>query len=333
MLRVGVVGCGIIARRYVEDSPAFEHWRPVACTDLDESCRDAFAAAHGLRALTFDELIAEPEVDAILSLTPPKAHYPIASAALAAGKHVYTEKPLSASLDDARRLLDEANEAGLRLACAPDTFLGSAYQTGKRLIDEGRIGQPLGANATMLVGGPDSWHPNAEMFYRAGGGPLLDIAPYYITAIVALLGRVADVAGFVETPTPERTLGAGAAAGSTITVDVPTHSATVLRLVSGALATLTVSFEARNQYLSGLTVYGTEGSLVLPDANGFGGEIQLRNGRAGEAVAYETYGAKECRGLGLEDLAVAIEEGREHQASGELALHVLETAVAAEGGG
>lgn len=330
MLRVGVVGCGIIAKRYVEDSTAFEHWQPVACTDLDESCRDTFAAAHGLRALTFDELLADPEVDAILSLTPPKAHYAIASAALAAGKHVYTEKPLSASVDDARKLLGEANAAGLRLACAPDTFLGSAYQTAKKLIDDGRIGRPLGANATMLVGGPDSWHPNAEMFYRAGGGPLLDIAPYYITAIVALLGRVENVAGFVETPTPERTLGAGAAAGTTITVDVPTHTATVLRLESGVLATLTVSFEARNQYLSGLSVYGTEGSLVLPDANGFGGEILLRNGGEPEAVEYETYGAKEARGIGLEDLALALEEGRPHQASGELALHVLETAVAAE---
>jgi predicted dehydrogenase len=330
MLRVGVVGCGIIAKRYVEDAPAFEHWRPVACTDLDESCRDAFAAEHGLRALTFDELLADPEVDAILSLTPPKAHFPIASAALAAGKHVYTEKPLSASVDGARKLLDEADAAGLRVGCAPDTFLGSAYRTAKELIDDGRIGRPLGANATMLVGGPDSWHPNAEMFYRAGGGPLLDIAPYYITAIVALLGRVESVAGFVETPTPERTLGAGAAAGTTITVDVPTHAATVLRLESGVLATLTVSFEARNQYLSGLTVYGTEGSLALPDANGFGGEIVLRNGGEPEAVEYETYGAKEARGIGLEDLALALEEGRPHQASGELALHVLETAVAAE---
>ena len=330
MLRIGVVGCGIIAKRYVEDSPAFAHWQPVACTDLDESGRDAFAAAHGLRALTFDELLADPEVDAILSLTPPKAHYAIASAALAAGKHVYTEKPLSASVEDARRLAEEADTAGLRLACAPDTFLGSAYQTGKRLIDEGRIGRPLGASATMLVGGPDSWHPNAEMFYRAGGGPLLDIAPYYLTAIVALLGRVADVAGFVETPTPERTLGAGAAAGTTITVDVPTHTATVLRLESGALATLTVSFEARNQYVSGLTIFGTEGSLVLPDANAFGGEILLRQGREEEAVEYETYGAMECRGIGLEDLALAIEEGRPHRASAELALHVLETAVAAE---
>jgi predicted dehydrogenase len=182
----------------------------------------------------------------------------------------------------------------------------------------------------MLVGGPDGWHPNAEMFYRAGGGPLLDIAPYYLTALVALLGRVESVAGFTGTPTPERTLGAGPRAGSTIAVEVPTHSATVLKLESGALATLTVSFEARDQYVSGLTVFGTEGSLVLPDANAFGGDILLRHGRDGEQrVDYETFGAREARGLGIDDLAQAIDENRPHRASAELALHVLETAEAA----
>jgi predicted dehydrogenase len=326
VLNVGVVGCGIIAKRYVEDSPAFEHWRPVACADLDLAARDAFADAHSLRPLTFEELIADDEVDLVLNLTPPRAHYPLVSQALEAGKHVYTEKPLSASVDDARRLVEQSEQVGLRLGCAPDTFLGSAYQTGCRLISEGAIGTPLGANATMLVGGPDGWHPNAEMFYRAGGGPLLDIAPYYLTAIVALLGRIDSVAGFTETPTPERTLGAGPRAGDTITVEVPTHTATVLRLESGALATLTVSFEARNQYVSGLTVYGTEGSLVLPDANGFLGEIVLKRGNEAEQVEYETLGAQEARGLGIEDLAVALEEGRPHRASAELALHVLETA-------
>jgi predicted dehydrogenase len=329
-LRVGVVGCGIIAKRYVEDSSAYEHWEAVACADLDLELRDGFAGEHKLRALTVDELIADADVDLVLSLTPPKAHFAIASASLDAGKHVYTEKPLAATLDDARTLVAQAEGAGLRLGCAPDTFLGSAYETARTMIEEGKIGTPLGANATMLVGGPDGWHPNAEMFYRAGGGPLLDIAPYYLTAMVSLLGRFASVHGYVETPTPVRTLGAGARAGETITVDVPTHAATVLRFESGALATMTVSFEARNQYLSGLTVFGTEASLQLPDANAFGGDVFLLGGRDREPVPYETFGDKEARGIGIEDLALAIQEGRPHRASGELALHVLETAVAAE---
>ena len=329
-MRVGVVGCGIIAGRYVKDSVAFERWRPVACADLDQALAATFADEHGLRALTVDALIADPEVELVLNLTPPRAHAQIVRASLEAGKHVYTEKPLAATGGEARELVAEAERRGLRLGCAPDTFLGSAYQTARRLIDEGAIGKPLGAAATMLVGGPDGWHPNAEMFYRAGGGPLLDIAPYYLTAIVSLLGPIASVTGFVETPTPERTLGVGPRAGEVISVDVPTHAATVLRLESGALATLTVSFEARNQYLSGLVVYGTTGSLVLPDANAFGGDVVVRRGRDEvETVEYVSGGAQETRGLGIEELVESLRAGRPHRASGELALHVLEAAEAA----
>ncbi|HTR33732.1 MAG TPA: Gfo/Idh/MocA family oxidoreductase [Gaiellaceae bacterium] len=334
-MKVGVVGCGIIAARYVGDSEAFAHWQPVACADLDEAARDEFAAKFGLRALTVDELIADPEVELVLNLTPPKVHAPLVRAALEAGKHVYTEKPLATTVEEARALVALADELGLRLGCAPDTFLSGAFQTGKRLIEEGAIGAPLGAAATMLVGGPDSWHPNAEMFYRAGGGPLLDIAPYYLTAIVSLLGPIASVAAFTETPTPTRTLGAGARAGETITVDVPTHAAVLLRLAGGALATMTVSFEARGQYESGIVVYGMEGSILLPDANAFGGEVVLREGREkGErVVAYESLGAQETRGRGLDELVEALRAGRPHQASGELALHVLAAAEAAVSSG
>ena len=328
-LRVGVVGCGIIAARYVQDAPAFDGWRPVACADLDTASAETFADEHGLQQLGVDELIASPDVDLVLNLTPPRAHAPLVQAALAAGKHVYTEKPLAATAAEARDLVAEAQQRGLRLGCAPDTFLGAAYETGRRLIQEGAIGEPLGAAATMLVGGPDGWHPNAEMFYRAGGGPLLDIAPYYLTALVSLLGPIASVAGFAETPTPRRTLGAGARAGQTIEVEVPTHTATVLRLASGALATLTVSFEANGQYLSGLVVHGTTASLSLPDANAFGGEVVLRRGREVRPVTYEANAPQETRGLGIEELAHALAGHRQHRASGELALHVLEAAEGA----
>jgi predicted dehydrogenase len=329
-LRVGVVGCGIIAARYVADSPAFDNWVPVACADLDVECGDAFAVEHGLRALTVDELIADPEVELVLNLTPPKVHAAIVRASLAAGKHVYTEKPLAASFEEARELVVEAERAGLRLGCAPDTFLGSPYATARKLIADGAIGQPLGATATMLVGGPDSWHPNAEMFYRAGGGPLLDIAPYYLTALVSLLGPIESVAGFVETPTPERLLGAGKMAGQTITVDVPTHASSVLRFESGALGSLTVGFESRGQYESGLVIWGFDGSLVLPDANAFAGDVILRRGREvpEETVAFERRGHQETRGRGIDELVEALRAGRAHRASGELALHVLEAAEA-----
>jgi len=330
-MKVGVVGCGIIAARYVADSPAFAHWEPVACADLDTELAQSFAEEHGLRASSVDELIADPEVELVLNLTPPKVHAAVVRAGLEAGKHVYTEKPLAATLAEARQLVALADELGLRLGCAPDTFLSRAFQRGKRLIEEGAIGTPLGAAATMLVGGPDGWHPNAEMFYRAGGGPLLDIAPYYLTAIVSLLGPIDSVAAFTETPTAQRTLGAGTRAGETITVDVPTHAAVLLRLASGALATMTVSFEARGQYESGIVVYGMEGSIVLPDANAFGGDVLLREGRekGSRTIPYESLGAQETRGRGIDELVEALRAGRPHQASGELALHVLEAAEAA----
>ncbi len=328
-VRVGVVGCGIIAKRYVEDSVAFDTWRPVACADLDPAVSAAFAEAHGLSAETVEELVADPEVELVLNLTPPAAHAALIHASFDAGKHVYTEKPLATSVEDGRELVAETARRGLRLGCAPDTFLGSAYETGRKLIEAGEIGTPLGASATMLVGGPDSWHPNADFFYRAGGGPLLDIAPYYLTAIVALLGPIASVAGFAATPTPERTLGTGPRAGETVAVEVPTHAVTALRLASGALATLTVSFEARGQYVSGLQVFGTDATLVLPDANAFGGTVAVRRGTGdAQPVAYESRGAQEVRGIGLHDLVESMRAGRPHQASGELALHVLSAAEA-----
>ena len=328
-LGVGVIGCGIIGKRYLGASGAYDAWRPVACADLDAARTNAFAGEFGLRAETVDDLIADPDVDLVLNLTPPAVHAALVHAALEAGKHVYTEKPLATTVAEGKELLMEAERRGLRLGCAPDTFLGSAYETARHLVADGAIGTPLGATATMLVGGPDSWHPNAEMFYRAGGGPLLDIAPYYLTALVSLLGPIQAVAGFTETPTPQRTLGAGPRAGQVVTVEVPTHAAAVLRFASGALATLTVGFESREQYLSGMCVFGTAGSLTLPDANAFGGDLFLAIGRdKPEPVHYASYGAREARGLGIQDLAEALRENRQHRASGALALRVLEAAEA-----
>jgi predicted dehydrogenase len=329
LLRVGIVGCGIIGKRYVAASTAFDAWRPVACADLDSASAAAFAAEFGLRAEPVDDLIADPGVDLVLNLTPPAAHAAVVGAALEAGKHVYTEKPLATTAGVGRELVAEAERRGLRLGCAPDTFLGGAYETACRLLASGAVGAPLGANATMLVGGPDSWHPNAEMFFRAGGGPLLDIAPYYLTALVALLGPIQSVAGFTETPTPHRTLGAGPRAGHVVAVEVPTHAVAVLRFANGVLATLTVGFESREQYVSGMSIFGTTGSLTLPDANAFEGDLLLATGR-GEPrpVPYASYGDRETRGLGIQDLAEAIRDARPHRACGELALHVLEVAEA-----
>jgi predicted dehydrogenase len=327
--RVGLVGCGIIAHRYVEGSAAFDTFDVVACADLDRAAGKAFAETHGLRPLTVEEVVFDPGIDVVLNLTPPNAHAAVIRAALEAGKHVYTEKPLATTVADGESLVAEAARRGVRIGCAPDTFLGSAYEAGREVIARGDIGRPLGATAIILVGGPDTWHPNADFFYRAGGGPMLDLGPYYLTAIVALLGPYAEASGFTSTLTPRRTLGVGPRAGEEFTVDVPTHVASVLRLESGAIATLTVSFEARGQYVSGLVVHGSEGSLELPDANAFGGDVRVRNGN-GEwtTVPYLSRGAQETRGIGLHEMLETIRDGRPHRASDALGLHVLDAAAA-----
>lgn len=329
-MRVGVVGCGIVAKVYVEGSTAFDSFDVVACADLDVESAEAFAELHGLKASTVDELIADPSIEVVLNLTPPAAHAPVMRAALEAGKHVYTEKPITTTVAEGRELLAEADRRGLRIGCAPDTFLGAAYEAARELIANGEIGSPLAATATFLVGGPDSWHPNADFFYRAGGGPMLDIAPYYLTAIASLLGPYRAALGLATTPTPERRFGVGPRAGEAFTVDVPTHAVAALQLESGALATVTVSFEAFGQYSSGLVVHGSGGSLELPDANAFGGAVRIRNGNGEwKPVEYESPGAQETRGLGLDEMLRAIRNERPHRASGALGLHVLETALAA----
>jgi predicted dehydrogenase len=324
-VNVGVLGCGIIARNYVEGAKAFPSFDVVACADLDEACGRAFADEHGLELVSIDELIAAPEVDAVLNLTPPSAHAALVAATLEAGKHAYTEKPLAVSVDAGRTLVARARELDLRLGCAPDTFLGSAYEAGRQAIGRGDIGVPIGASAHLLTGGPESWHPNADFFYRAGGGPLLDIGPYYVTAMVSLLGPVSAATGFAAAPTVERELAVGPRAGERFATEVPTHVVGALRFASGAIGTLTVSFEARGRYDSGLLVHGTEGTLSLPDANGFGGDVRVCT-MSGEwsRVAYASRGAMETRGLGLHDLVESFEAGRPHRASGELGQHVLE---------
>jgi predicted dehydrogenase len=327
--RVGLVGCGVIAKTYVEGSAAFDSFSVDACADADAARAEALASGHGLEMMSVEGLIASPEIDVVLNLTPPDAHAAVVGGALGAGKHVYTEKPLTTSVADAQELLGSAERLGLRIGCAPDTFLGSAYEAARELIARGDIGEPLGATATMLVGGADTWHPNADFFFRAGGGPILDIGPYYLTAIASLLGPFASAMGFAATPTPERTLAVGPRAGERFTVDVPTYVVSALRLASGALATLTVSFESRGQYDSRMIVHGTEGALSLPDANQFEGELRVFNGGGDwQAVPYASRGRQETRGYGLHEMLEAVREERPHRASGELGLHVLEAATA-----
>jgi predicted dehydrogenase len=328
-VNVGIVGCGVIAARYAEHAGAFDAFGLVACADVSRHAREALARAHGLEALTVDELLADPAVDAVLNLTPATAHAAVISSALAAGKHVYSEKPLATTAAEAAALVTEAARRGLRVGCAPDTFLGSPYQTALGLIGAGAIGVPLAVSAAMLTGGQSTWHENPDIFYVDGAGPLLDMGPYYLTAIVALLGPVRRVTGFASTRVSERAIELGPRAGERFTASTPTHTAATLELDDGVTASLVASFEATTERVKDFTIHGTEGSLALPDPNTFAGPLRLRrDGGEWHEIAFESRGPRDTRGLGLQDMAEAIAEGRAHRASDRLAHHVVEVARA-----
>jgi predicted dehydrogenase len=325
-MKVGIVGCGVISKHYAENAPAFD-FELAACADLQHSYAEAFAAEHGIEALAPNELIADTAIDVVLNLTPPSAHPDVTLAALAAGKHVYSEKPLAPDVAAATELVAEAERRGLLLGCAPDTFLGGAFQAARSLIDDGAIGEPVAVSAAMLVDGADAWHPSPEQFFQDGAGPLLDMGPYYLTAIATLLGPVRAVAGFASTMTDERTIAVGPRAGSTFAVGTPSHVTTAMELWNGATASLVASFEAADRYVCDLEIHGREGVLALPDPNAFGGPLRLRRNRGDwEVVRYHSRGAREARGIGLQDLVEAVGERRAPRASGRLAAHIVDVA-------
>lgn len=327
-LRVGVVGTGAISGAYLSTFERLETVRLVAVADLDAARAASVAAERGVRALTVAELTTDPEVDLVLNLTVPAAHAEVALQAVAGGKAVYGEKPLAATLADAKAVLDAADAAGVRVGCAPDTVLGTGVQTARKAVDDGLIGLPVAATATMTTPGHERWHPNPDFYYQPGGGPLLDMGPYYVTALVTLLGPVESVVGAASHTRATRTIGSGPRAGQTVPVDVDTHVTGVLRHASGALSTLVMSFDAVATRASNIEVHGQAGSLVVPDPNGFGGDVELHElGGAWRTLPPSAGYRDAARGYGVADLA-ATPDGVPARASGELAYHVLEVMTA-----
>ena len=330
--RVGIIGCGNISGIYLTNCRKLPGLALVACADLDMARARAKAAEHGIRAATVDELLADPDIDLVINLTIPAVHAEVSMSALAAGKHVYTEKPLATRRADGAATLALAREKGLRVGSAPDTFLGGGLQTCRKLIDDGAIGEPVAAVAFMTGHGPEGWHPDPEFFYKPGAGPMFDMGPYYLTALVSLLGPIARVTGSARSSFPERTIGSGPKQGQKIAVETPTHVAGVLDFAGGAVATLITSFDVWAANLPRIEIYGSEGSLSVPDPNTFGGPVRIR--LAGDKEWRDvplTHGYTEnSRGLGVADMASAIREGRPHRASGELAYHVLDVMAAFE---
>ncbi len=325
-MNVGIVGCGVISRNYAEHAPAFGSFEIVACADVIRENAVKLAEENGFAVASIDELLADPQIHIVLNLTPSGEHAAVTRAALEAGKHVYTEKPLAIDVPEGRELLALADSLGLRIGCAPDIFLGSAYQAARAAIDEGLIGEPLAVSAAMLVGGADSWHPNPQQFFSDGAGPLLDMGPYYLTAIVALLGPIRRVAGFTSMRKAERVIAVGPNAGQSFPVTTPTHASATMELDGGVTANLVASFEANQRYVCDFEVHGTDAVLRLPDPNAFEGVLQIRAKNDWEEIPYVSRGGQETRGVGLHDMVEAIAEGRDHRASGRLGLHVIDAA-------
>lgn len=325
-LRIGVVGCGNIIAAYLATFPRLDSVRLVAVADLDPARAEAVAAGQpGVRALGVDQLLADPEVDLVLNLTIPGAHADIALRAVAAGKAVYGEKPLAATTEEARKVLEAAAAAGVVVGCAPDTVLGTGIQTARKAIDDGRIGAPISATATMVTPGHERWHPNPDFYYVPGGGPLLDMGPYYVSALVTLLGPVASVIGAASHTRSARTIGTGPRAGESVPVTTDTHVTGVLVHESGALSTLVMSFDAVATQSANLEIHGETGSLVVPDPNHFDGDVKLRSlgGEGWEVLPISAGYVDSARGFGLHDLATT-PAGEEPRAGGQLAFHVLE---------
>ena len=329
--KIAIVGCGNISDIYLENCLAFG-LDVVACTDMDMSRAEAKAGQFGVAARSLNEVLADPSIELIVNLTPPSAHAEVSRAALNAGKHVHSEKPLATNRTDGAQLLELAKWKGLRIGCAPDTFLGAGLQTCRKLLDKGAIGEPVAAVAFMTGRGMEMWHPNPDFFYQPGGGPMFDLGPYYLTALVSLLGPVRRLTGSARISFPERLITSQPLAGTKIKVNTPTHVTGILDFVGGPVATVITSFDVWAANLPRIEIYGSEGSLSLPDPNTFGGPVRVKSANDEEwrEVPLLHGHTENSRGLGVRDMVAAIRENRPHRANGEMAFHVLDLIQAFE---
>ena len=324
---VGIIGCGNISDVYAAKLSALPFVDLVACADVLPERAKALSEKHGVaKVLEPGALIADEDVEVVVNLTIPAAHYAVSRQAVDAGKSVFCEKPLALTLDEGLALGRAAQEKAVRVGCAPDTFLGAGLQTCRKLIDDGAIGEPVAANAFMLSPGPERWHPGPTIFYQRGAGPLFDMGPYYLTALVHLLGPVRRLTGSARITHTQREIGSEPLRGQMMDVEVPTHVSAVLDFESGPVASLTTSFDVQASRLRNIEIYGTEGTLSVPDPNTFGGPVTLRKpgDTAWTEVPLTHANAEQSRGIGLADMICAMAQEREHRASLELSSHVLD---------
>ena len=337
-LRIGVVGCGNISMTYLRNSALFRGIELVACADISIEMAQLRASEYGIRAQSVDELLKSDDIDLVLNLTIPTAHFDISMSALSAGKHVFTEKPLAVTATEGHQLVAEARSRDLLIGSAPDTFLGAAGRLARRIVDEGRIGRPVTGTAFMMGRGMEHWHPNPQFYYQPGGGPVLDMGPYYITMLVNLLGPAKRVIAISSTGSAERLITAdGPFKGTSFKVGTPTTIQAVVEFVNGAVISIGMSWDVFKHSNHPIELHGTEGSLRLPDPDTFGGVLALSEWGS-EWQEFSTAGSlhgqinwpfnapdrANYRMIGVADLANAVATGGKPRASGDLALHVLE---------
>ncbi len=337
-VKIGVLGTGAISGIYFKNlTKVFSEVEVVAVCDLFVEKAKEEAEEYQIPKVyeTMEEMLADGEIEIILNLTRPNEHYKTTRAALLAGKHVYSEKPLAAVYEEGVELVNLAKEKGLMLGGAPDTFLGAGIQTCRKLIDDGFIGDVVGAQAQMVCHGHESWHPAPEFYYQAGGGPMMDMGPYYMTALVNLVGRVKGVSGMCGKGFAQRVITSEPKRGTVVDVEVPTHTAGLLQFENGAIGTVLTTFDVYYDRQAFLEVYGTKGTLRVPDPNGFGGSISLlrpEDGSFKEMPLLFGYG-ENSRGIGVADMAKALRTGREFRADAQQTLHVLEILTSFEKSG
>jgi predicted dehydrogenase len=323
---IGVIGCGVISKAYMTAMKQFPNIELRAVADMRSSAAEQRGKEFGIPGMRVDQMLKRDDIEIVVNLTVPLAHTDVSLAVLNAGKHVHSEKPLGVDMVEARKVMDLAAKRNLRVGCAPDTFLGGGHQTARKLIDDGVIGTPVAGTAIFACPGHERWHPAPGFYYLRGGGPMLDMGPYYITCLVQLLGPIGSVIGAATKPRQERLITSQPLGGTLIPVEVATHVTGTLEFVSGAVVSITMSFDVPKHKHVPIEIYGLTGSLLAPDPNRFGGEVSVaKTGGEWEVQPHTHANAEgEFRSIGVADMAAAIVNNRPHRASGALALHVLE---------
>lgn len=342
ILSVGIIGCGNISKAYLSLATQFAGYKITAVADINNALSDKRATEFDCRGMSVDELLSDNSIDLVVNLTVPTAHYEVTRASVLAGKHVYSEKPYVLTLEQGVELRQLAHEHNVRIGSAPDTFLGGAHQQARAIVDSGEVGRIVGGSCYFYSHGMEDWHPNPDFFYQVGGGPVLDMGPYYISNLIQLLGPVQQVVAMASRPFSKRTISSEPRAGEQIDVEVQTTVNAILEFEQGAQITFGTSWDVWSSENNLIELHGSEKSMILPNPNHFGGEVRVSDGQNEQsynplltlsALNYlDAHGVmtSNYRGIGLADMAIAIAEGREHRCHAELALHVIDVLTCIE---